>query len=241
MKRPSARTAISAGLAAAVLAGAAVAVAPVVRRSWAAARVEREFVQRYGQRKDFLVVKQVIDENRAFVRANSRNDSAYYSLCQGYYVLGALDEAIAACQQAADLKPEQDYYWSFLAKAYQGKKDYARAAEMYRQALSLNAGRSGNYTTLAWLYYFRVKDAEPQAYEVLEAGLQKFPDDRGLLFDITRYHRYDRHDAEFLKYAERYLAVNPSDETVRQWYDEVARGGQPAVPKPDEPEPRGTP
>ncbi len=160
-----------------------------------------------------------LKENRDFIRKNPSNDSAYYSLGQGLYGLKAYDGAIDAFTHAIAITPNAYYYWAFLGKAYQAKKDYAKARDTYAKVLELEPGKKVNYTNLAWLYYFRLPGEEYKAYEVLQKGLEKFPTDKDILFDITRFYLYDKNEVEFRKYAKRYLKIDPTSELIKKAYE----------------------
>lgn len=157
------------------------------------------------------------------IRKNPRNDSAYYSLGQGLYSLKGYDDAANALREAAKIDPTRVYYWSFLAKIYQGKKGYLGARDAFTKVLDMEPDRQVNYTNLAWLYYFRLDPEKDKAFEVLKKGLERFPNDKAILFDITRYYLYDNNWEEFLKYAPRYLAIDPDYPAIRDKYKELTK------------------
>lgn len=172
-------------------------------------RPERIF-NKYTAHKDFETMRPNLEEELALIQDNPSNDTAYYSLGQGFYALEGYDDAIWAFKKAIEIAPNRYYYWSFLGAAYQSRKDYIGARDAYMRALDLDTSRVLTYTKLAWLYYFRLDSEKDKAYEVLKRGLSQFPNDKNLLFDITRYNLYDHNKDEFLKYAPRYLKIDPS-------------------------------
>ena len=81
-----------------------------------------------------------------------------------------------------------------------------------------------HFQALAWLYYFRFEGEEhKKSFDILKKGLEKFETDKDLLFDITRYNFYDSRAKEFLQYAPKYLAVNPSDTAMRKDYEQYKK------------------
>ena len=180
---------------------------------------EKIFISRYSDQKDFWLMYPTIQENRELIKNNPNNDSAYYSLGQGLYGLRAYDGAIDALTHATAIAPNADYYWAFLGKVYQVKKDYIKARDAYAKVLELKPDKPLYYTTLAWLYYFRLSEEEYKAYEVLQKGLEKFPTDKDILFDITRFYLYDKNEVEFRKYAKRYLKIDPTSELIKKAYE----------------------
>lgn len=176
------------------------------------------FILKYHKREHFWDVYATYKENRAFIKDNPNNDSAYYSLGQGFYGLGDFDKAIEAFKKAAEIAPEKGHYWTFLGRTYQIKKDYPRASAAYTKTIEADHTRPDNYTTLAWLYYFRLKPEKDKAFDVLKQGLSYFPDDKEILFDITRYYIYDRNEA-FRPYAKHYLKIDPSQILIKNAYE----------------------
>ena len=174
----------------------------------------------YRSNVEFKKVESALKEDRDMIRKNPRNDSAYYSLGQGLYSLkGGLDDAIWALTRATEIDPTKAYYWSFIAKAYQAKKDYIGARDMFIKVLDVEPNKPVNYTNLAWHYYFRIDAEQKKAFDVLKKGLEIFPEDRAILFDITRYYLYDKNETEFRKYAPRYLKVDSSNEVIKKAYE----------------------
>lgn len=173
----------------------------------------------YRNNAEFKKVESALKEDRDMIRKNPRNDSAYYSLGQGLYSLKGLDDAIDALTKATEIDPTKAYYWSFIAKAYQAKKDYIGARDMFIKVLEVEPGKPVNYTNLAWHYYFRIDAEQKKAFDVLKKGLELFPEDRTILFDITRYYLYDKNETEFRKYAPRYLKIDPSNELIKKTYE----------------------
>ncbi len=201
-------------------------VAAAIYPRAAAYQKEQQFIAAYKNKKDFDAIYGVIKENLAFIAKDPTDDSAYYSLGQGYFALGAWDEAIDAFHHALALSPKSDYILTWIGKAYQGKKDYANVIEVFSKALEANPAKKENYTQLAWIYYFRTNKETAKAYDVLKKGLEKFPNDKDLLFDITRYSLYDRNVAEFKKYAPLYRAIDPTYKAINDGWDEVQRTGK---------------
>ncbi len=177
----------------------------------------------YQKNPEFKKVESALKEDREMIRKNPRNDSAYYSLGQGLYSLKGYDDAANALREAAKIDPTRVYYWSFLAKIYQGKKGYLGARDAFTKVLDMEPDRQVNYTNLAWLYYFRLDPEKDKAFEVLKKGLERFPNDKAILFDITRYYLYDNNWEEFLKYAPRYLAIDPDYPAIRDKYKELTK------------------
>ena len=105
--------------------------------------------------------------SQELIEKNPGNDSAYYSLGQGYYGLRAYNEAIKALKRATEIKPDNFDYRSFLGKVYQAKKDYPAARDAYIETLRLNPDKQNHYIQLAWLYYFRLDPEKDKAFEVL--------------------------------------------------------------------------
>lgn len=181
---------------------------------------EDRILDKYSNHKDFNVVRETMKTNLDFIKKNPNNDSAYYSLGQGFFGLQGYDDAIWALKEAIRISPNTYYYWSFLGKAYQAKKDYPPARDAYEKTLELEPDKPFNYTNLAWLYYFRLEAEKDKAFEVLKKGLEKFPTNKDILFDITRYYIYDENKKEFLKYAPRYLKIDPDNELINKKYKE---------------------
>ncbi len=197
---------------------------PFALRYFSEKKVEEAFRATYGSHKDFDRIYSVIHENKALIAQKPDNDSAYDSLAQGYYVLGALDQARDAMLKATELKGDYDAYWSRLGKIYQAKKEYPLAATAYQKALRVNPKKKDHYKNLAWLYYFRFDGADHlKAFPILQSGLQSLPKDKDLLFDITRYYLYDNNVKEFLKYVPQYLAVNPQDSAMKKDYEKMKK------------------
>lgn len=183
------------------------------------ARSDR-ILDKYKNHKDFEVVAATLHENLRFIENNPNNDSAYYSLGQGLYSMQGYDDAIWAFREAVRIAPDKPYYWSFLGTAYQAKKDYPNARDAYIRALEIEPEKPINYVKLAWLYYFRLEPEKNKAFEVLQGGLERFPNNKELLFDITRYYMYDQNREEFLKYAPRYLQIDPNNEPIKKAYED---------------------
>lgn len=177
-------------------------------------------MDKYSNHKDFATVRETMKANLDFIRKNPNNDSAYYSLGQGFFGLQGYDDAIWAFKEAIRISPNTYYYWSFLGKAYQAKKDYPPTRDAYEKTLEFEPNKPFNYTNLAWLYYFRLEAEKDKAFEVLKKGLEKFPTDKDILFDITRYYIYDENKKEFLKYAPRYINVDATNELINKKYKE---------------------
>lgn len=169
------------------------------------------FIQKYKDTPNFWGVYQSLQENREFIAKNPKNDSAYYSMGQTYYSLKDYDTGIKYLKKAIEISPNTYYYWDFLGHVNQAKKDYIEARDAYIKALELEPNKVLLYDQLAWLYYFRIEEEEDKAYEVLKRGLEKFPNNPELLFDITRYYLYDKNKEEFFKYAPIYLKVDPNN------------------------------
>lgn len=178
-------------------------------------------LDKYQGKEGFAQVKPTLEENFAFIKKNPNNDSAYYSLGQGFYALGGFDDAIWAFSEAVKINPKLYYYWINLGNAYKAKKIYLSARNAYIKGLELEPNKQSHYMALAWLYYFRIEPEKDKAFEVLKRGLEKFPDDKDLLFEITRYYLYDKNNEEFLKYAPRYLKIDPKNELVNNYLKEL--------------------
>lgn len=176
-------------------------------------------LSKYEKQKIFGQVRTTLEDNLQALEKNPKNDSAYDSLGQGFFGLRGYDDAIWAFTEATKLKPESDSYWFFLGKAYQAKKDYKKAKEAYIKTLEINPNNPLYYTTLAWLYYFRLDAEMNKAYEILKKGLGKFPTDKDILFDITRFYLYDKNEKEFRKYAPRYLKIDPNQDLIKNAYE----------------------
>ncbi|MBI2638526.1 hypothetical protein HYW83_02955 [Candidatus Peregrinibacteria bacterium] len=177
-------------------------------------------LDKYSHHKDFAVVGETMKANLDFIKKNPNNDSAYYSLGQGFFGLQGYDDAIWALKEAIRISPNTYYYWSFLGKAYQAKKDYPSARDAYIKTLEFEPNKPLNYTQLAWLYYFRLEPEKDKAFETLQKGFEKFPADKDILFDITRYYMYDQNKKEFLKYAPKYIKIDPKNEAINKKYQE---------------------
>ncbi|MBI4250697.1 hypothetical protein HY622_03855 [Candidatus Uhrbacteria bacterium] len=176
-------------------------------------KAEKQFITTYSAHKDFATIYPLITEAREIVQKNPRHDGAYQSLAQSYFTIGAFDRARDALLKAVEIVPDNDAYWSFLGRTYQRLKAYPDAAAAYAHALELDRSRVEYYTQLAWLYYFRFEgDDMLKSYDILKQGLERFPDDKDLLFDITRYYLYENKMEEFAYYAPRYLVVDPTDQ-----------------------------
>lgn len=192
---------------------------PFVMRTMQEKKADERFVATYSYHKDFWTIYPLIKESRDIARKNKAHDGAYHSLAQSYYTLGAFDEAENALQNALAIKPENDAYWFFLGKIQQGKKAYPAAAVAYEKALALNPTKKEHFQVLAWLYYFRFEgEQHKKAFDVLGRAVKRFPEDKDLWFDLTRYNLYDNNIKEFLVYAPQYLALNPSDENIKKDY-----------------------
>ncbi len=177
-------------------------------------------LDKYSGHKDFVIVRETMKANLDFINKNPNNDSAYYSLAQGFFGMQGYDDAVWALQEAIRIEPSTYYYWSFLGKTYQAKKDYPPARDAYIKTLELEPNQPVNYTQLAWLYYFRLDAEKDKAFDVLKKGLEKFPADNGVLFDITRYYMYDENKEEFLKYAPKYIKIDSNNEAINNKYKE---------------------
>jgi len=181
---------------------------------------ESVIVIKYRNQESFWTVFPTFKENLAFVQANPNNDSAYDSLGQGFYALGGFSDAIKAFKRATEIDPTNDARWFFLAKAYMVKKEYTNARDAYYKAIEFGNSRVTEYKDLAWVYYFRIEPEKDKAYEVLKQGLEKFPNDKDLLFDLTRFYLYDKNKTEFMKYAPLYLKIDPKNELILNNYKE---------------------
>ena len=180
---------------------------------------EKIFISKYSDQKDFWLVYPTIKENKKFIKNNPNNHIAYNSLGQGYYGLKAYNQAIDAFLRAVEIVPNNADYWSFLGKVYQAKKVYPLARDAYIEMLKRSPDVPNNYIQLAWLYYFRLDPEKEKAFEVLKQGLKKFPTDKNILFDITRYYLYDKNELEFRKYAPRYLKIDPDQQSIKDSYE----------------------
>lgn len=193
-------------------------------RYYSEKEIEKTFRATYGSHSDFTTIYSVIQENQTLIAKKSDNDAAYDSLAQGYYTLGALDEARDAITQAVRINSGNDSYWSRLGQIYQRKKEYPLALAAYEKALEVNPKKKDHYQKLSWLYYFRFEGMDhAKAFSVLERALTVFPKDKDFLFDITRYHLYDNNVKEFLKYAPHYLKINPYDKAMEKDYEKMKK------------------
>lgn len=181
-------------------------------------------LDKYVGKEGFEQIKPTFEDNFEFIKQNPNNDSAYYSLGQGFYSLKGYDDAIWAFSEAVKINPKLYYYWINLANAYQAKKDYISARDAYIKGLGLEPNKPAFYTALAWLYYFRLEPEKDKAFEVLKRGLEKFPDDKAILFDITRYYLYDKNKEEFLKYAPKYIKLDSANEAINNGLKEWGKG-----------------
>lgn len=206
-----------------IIAGISLAVAGLLAYSFYPAISDFFFLLPYQKNVEFKNVESALKEDREMIRKNPQHDGAYYSLGQGLYSLKGYDDAIDAFISATEIDPKKVYYWSFLAKAYQAKKDYLGARDMFTKVLDMEPDKPVNYTNLAWLYYFRIDEEQKKAFDILKKGLTRFPEDRAMLFDITRYYLYDNNWEEFLKYAPRYLAIDPDYPAIRDKYKELTK------------------
>ncbi len=194
--------------------------APFVVRILEEKKINERFIDTYSYHKDFWTIYPLIKESREIVQKNKTHDGAYHSLAQSYYTLTAFDEAVTALQKALEIKPDNDAYWFFLGKTQQSKKVYPLAAQAYEKALELNPTKKEHFQTLAWLYYFRFEgDEHKKAFDILEKAVKRFPNDKDVWFDLTRYNLYDNNIKAFLEYAPKYLALNPGDEGIKKEYE----------------------
>ncbi len=198
---------------------------PKFYNTWQSKKTEQLFIDTYSKQKDFWLIYKVIQENREMIKKNSKNDSAYNSLAQGLYTLGDYDGAINAMDRAIAIKPDNDAYWFFLGKSHQAKKDYTSASNAYAKAIEFPPARINEYLTLAWLYYFRLQDEKDASYAVLKRGLQQFPQDKDLLWEITRYYIYARNAEQVKIYAPQYLALDPANVLVKNAMQEIKDTG----------------
>ena len=180
-------------------------------------------LDKYNGVKGFEDMRETMETRLAFIKTNPNSDGAYYSLGQDFFTLGGYDDALWALKKAIEINSKADTYWSWLGKTYQAKKNYASAKDAYIKALDIGPNRQMNYTLLAWLYYFRTDDERDKAYEILKKGLEKFPDEKIILFDITRYYMYDENKAEFLKYAPKYLKLDPNYSAIKDTFGKWRR------------------
>lgn len=162
-------------------------------------------------------------DNLRIIKQHPGAHGAYHSLAQGFYSLKGYDDALWAISEAVKLSPNTYYYWLFLGQVQQTRKNYPAARDAYIKALDLEPNKPVNYTTLAWLYYFRLEPEKNKAYDALKQGLEKFPDDKNILFDITRYYMYDENKDEFLKYAPRYRKLDPNNSPINEFYNKWKR------------------
>lgn len=180
-------------------------------------------LDKYNGVNGFEDMREIMKTRLAFTKTNPNSDGAYFFLGQDFFTLGGYDDALWALKKAIEINPKVDTYWSWLGKTYQAQKDYVPAKHAYIKALELEPNRQMNYTILAWLYYFRTDDERGKAYEVLKKGLEKFPDEKTILFDITRYYMYDENKTEFLKYAPKYFKLDPDYPQIKAAFEKWHR------------------
>lgn len=180
-------------------------------------------LDKYASNKDFPIMEKALKEGLAMVKKNPHDDAIYFYLAQSFYKLQGYDDALWALNKAITIAPTNSPYITLFGKIYQTKKDYVVARDAYIKALELDPSKVYSYTNLAWVYYFRLPDEKDKAFDVLKKGLEKFPNDRDLLFDIVRYYMYDQNKKEFLKYAPRYIKIDSAYEPINKTYKEWRR------------------
>ncbi len=96
-----------------------------------------------------------------------------------YFLMGNLDEALAAAQQAWREHPKEPDVFRVLAYLHMSRGEYPPAKQAARVAVQYDDKNPASYATLGQVYLtFNVRK---MAEQTLMVGQQHFPDDAALL------------------------------------------------------------
>jgi tetratricopeptide (TPR) repeat protein len=134
---------------------------PEYAMAWAALGGAYELKGSFLAIKD-LVVKGVEMERRA-LQIDSRLADAHVWLGSGLLILGRVDDAIDAIQEAIRLEPENGQAYQGLARAYWvGKGDFDRAIPAFEKSIELNPEAGYSYLQLGLLLSWQGRYAEAE-------------------------------------------------------------------------------
>jgi tetratricopeptide (TPR) repeat protein len=94
-----------------------------------------------------------IEHFQAALQANPGSDEARFDLATAYFRKGRYSEALDAAGQVSEAGRKDDAYLALLGDIYAHLGDTARAAEIFRSAISRNPDNDQDYLALALLQF----------------------------------------------------------------------------------------
>ena len=150
-----------------------------------------------------------LDNFQKFAQANPNDADIYYFIASAYGGLKDTEKQISAAEEAVKRNTRytgESYF--LIAEARRENKDYTRAAEFYRKAIGAKPDVDiAAYRNLADVY--RRQNLFREAIEIIQNGLQKFPDDGNLYADSGRYLNLADRNAEAIIAAEKAVRLLP--------------------------------
>ena len=171
------------------------------------------------------------DQYQKLLTGDPSNAAIHYALSKAYAGLGVVDSARFHSEKSVLLNPGNKYYLSFLAGIAHQMHDYGRAADLYRQLVTLEPGNAEPLSSLALEYL--VAEQSEKALAVFQEILAIDPKNKTaqaqvLLMEIKLLHYHDaittvmemieqgnEKDKLSLTLGELYMETGQHDQAVR--------------------------
>jgi tetratricopeptide (TPR) repeat protein len=130
----------------------------------------------------YRLYDEAIQHFQMALMANPDSDDAKYDLVDAYFRKGAFPEALQAAKQVSEKGQQDDAYLSLLGDVYAHLGDNARAAEIFRNAITRNPDNDQSYLSLT-LVQLRQGDVRG-AQKTLQQGLTRIPGSGKILWGL---------------------------------------------------------
>ncbi|MEI0748524.1 tetratricopeptide repeat protein [Brachyspira pulli] len=124
------------------------------------------------------------------------------------------DSAIKNLKNAANLKPNSEYSWYWLGRAYYSNEDYNKATESFNKAINLNPNDGDNWYWLGIAYLYNQN--YNKAIESFNKAVNLNPNEENYYFALggTYYNNKDYNKA--IESLNKAVRLNPNNE--ESWY-----------------------
>ncbi|WP_169719435.1 tetratricopeptide repeat protein [Olivibacter sitiensis] len=121
-----------------------------------------------SERNEGNVQQAVADLQRA-VKVNPQNDQAYFELARLQLEMGSSGEAAINAKKAAQLNPDNEWYWILLSDVYKQMEDFASLPPIYAKLIALKPKQREFYFDKAYSEFLS-KDYEAalKTYALIE-------------------------------------------------------------------------
>ncbi|MBI2438773.1 MAG: tetratricopeptide repeat protein [Lentisphaerae bacterium] len=147
----------------------------------------------------YLLNRQVDKAAATFQNLAARlpnNSQIQKKLAVGYLTLGQKDKALEALKAVVGREPGNSQVQFYLGELYETMGDTNRALVSFRSAVDTLPATSTPYLKLVF-YYLKLEPAK--AGQVLQSGLQRFPEDKQLLEMAIPYYLRNQQPLEALE------------------------------------------